>query len=121
MLASRGFVYETKTTAGEDKGYYHAHCRCKIVAGKKGTEIKGYDPGGLNKRMQQVAQELGISDFNWQDYMRDPAMQAMLQKEIRLRDKDWLLNDKPPAYTQEPHARPLQKEKDIADKLSSQG
>lgn len=53
--------------------------------------------------------------------MRDPAMQAILQKEIRLRDKDWLLNDKPPAYTQEPHARPLQKEKDIADKLSSQG
>lgn len=45
--------------------------------------------------MQQVAKELGISDFNWQDYMRDPAMQAMLQKEIRLRDKDWLLNDKP--------------------------
>lgn len=27
--------------------------------------------------------------------MRDPAMQAMLQKEICLRDKDWLLNDKP--------------------------
>lgn len=95
MLASRGFVYETKTTAGEDKGHYHAHCRCKIVAGKKGTEIKGYDPDGLNKRMQQVAQELGISDFSWYRYQGNSAIQAALQREIRLRDKDWLLHDKP--------------------------
>ncbi len=96
MLASRGFVYETKTTAGEDKGHYHAHCRCKIVAGKKGTEIKGYDPDGLNKRMQQVAQELGISDFSWYRYQGNSAVQAVLQREIRLRDKDWLLTGKPP-------------------------
>ena len=121
MLSTRGFVYLSRTSAGEDKGHYHAHCHCKIVASKKGTSIDGYDPEGLDYRIHQVAQELGISDFNWQDYMRDPAMQAILQKEIRLRDKDWLLNDKPPAYTQEPHTRPLQKEKDIADKLSSQG
>lgn len=121
MLSTRGFEYFSRTSAGEDKGRYHAHCHCKIAASKKGIMIDGYDPEGLDYRIHQVAQELCISDFNWQDYMRNPAMQAMLQKEIRLRDKDWLLNDKPPAYTQEPHARPLQKEKDIADKLSSQG
>lgn len=95
MLSTRGFVYLSRTSAGEDKGHYHAHCHCKIVASKKGTTIDGYDPEGLDYRIHQVAQELGISDFNWQDYMRDPAMQAMLQKEIRLRDKDWLLYDKP--------------------------
>lgn len=95
MLSTRGFVYLSRTSAGEDKGHYHAHCHCKIVASKKGTTIDGYDPEGLDYRIHQVAQELGISDFNWQDYMRDPAMQAILQKEIRLRDKDWLLHDKP--------------------------
>lgn len=95
MLSTRGFVYLSRTSAGEDKGHYHAHCHCKIVASKKGTTIDGYDPEGLDYRIHQVAQELGISDFNWQDYMRDPAMQAMLQKEIRLRDKDWLLTGMP--------------------------
>lgn len=96
MLASRGFVYHTKTTAGEDKGHYHGNCRCKIVAGKKDTEIKGYHPEKLNRRMQQVAKELDITNFNWEDYMSDKAMQDLLQREIRLRDKDWLLTGIPP-------------------------
>lgn len=57
--------------------------------------IKGYDPEGLNCRMQQVAKELGISDFSWYRYQGNSAIQEALQKEIRLRDKDWLLHDKP--------------------------
>ena len=80
MLSTRGFVYLSWTSAGEDKGHYHAHCRCKIVTDKKGAEIKGYDPEGLNYRIQKVAQQLGISNFNWQDCMRNPAMQAVLQR-----------------------------------------
>lgn len=99
MLSTRGFVYLSRTSAGEDKGHYHAHCHCKIVASKKGTTIDGYDPEGLDYRIHQVAQELGISDFSWQDYMRDPAMQAVLQKEIRLRDENWLLTGKVPEPT----------------------
>lgn len=96
MLASRGFVYHSATTAGEDKGHYHGNCRCKIVAGKEGTEIEGYNPEALNRRMQQIAEELDITNFNWEDYMSDKAMQDLLQREIRLRDKDWLLNGKVP-------------------------
>lgn len=45
--------------------------------------------------MQQVAKELGISDFSWYRYQGNSAIQAALQREIRLRDKDWLLHDKP--------------------------
>lgn len=50
MLASRGFVYRTKQTAGEyDK--YHAFCNCQIVPefdteGNK-VSIEGYDPKAL--------------------------------------------------------------------------
>lgn len=121
MLASRGFVYKTETTAGEDKGHYHAHCRCKIVAGKKDTKIGDHNPEKLNQRMMQIAKELDITNFNWEDYISDKAMQDLLQQEVRLRDKDWLLTGKVPKYTQEANAHPLQKEKDIADKLSSRG
>lgn len=95
MLSTRGFVYLSRTSAGEDKGHYHAHCHCKIVASKKGTTIDGYDPEGLDYRIHQVAQELGISDFSWYRYQGNSAIQAALQREIRLRDKDWLLHDKP--------------------------
>lgn len=95
MLASRGFVYKTETTAGEDKGHYHAHCRCKIVAGKKDTKIGDHNPEKLNQRMMQIAKELDITNFNWEDYISDKAMQDLLQQEVRLRDKDWLLTGKP--------------------------
>lgn len=121
MLASRGFVYKTETTAGEDKGHYHARCRCKIVAGKKDTKIGDHNPEKLNQRMMQIAKELDITNFNWEDYISDKTIQDLLQQEVRLRDKDWLLTGKVPKYTQEANARPLQKEKDIADKLSSRG
>lgn len=95
MLASRGFVYKTETTAGEDKGHYHARCRCKIVAGKKDTKIGDHNPEKLNQRMMQIAKELDITNFNWEDYISDKTIQDLLQQEVRLRDKDWLLHDKP--------------------------
>lgn len=47
MLASRGFVYHTKQSAGEVIGLhnrYHDRCDCRVVAGYEGTEIAGYDP-----------------------------------------------------------------------------
>lgn len=99
MLASRGFVYKTETTAGEDKGHYHAHCRCKIVAGKKDTKIGDHNPEKLNQRMMQIAKELDITNFNWEDYISDKAMQDLLQREIRLRDENWLLTGKVPEPT----------------------
>ena len=47
MLASRGFVYLTKESAGENN-HYHAHCDCRIVPGFDGeTVVPGYDPDTL--------------------------------------------------------------------------
>lgn len=42
MLASRGFVYLSKETAGKYR-HYHAHCDCRIVQGYKGMKVAGYD------------------------------------------------------------------------------
>jgi hypothetical protein len=43
MIASRGFVYANKETAGEFNKY-HGHCDCQIVASTdKNISIKGYD------------------------------------------------------------------------------
>jgi DNA-binding ferritin-like protein (Dps family) len=44
MLASRGFVYRSKDTAGEFKKF-HSHCDCMIVASnEKNPILNGYDP-----------------------------------------------------------------------------
>lgn len=45
MLASRGFVYSSKESAGA-LNHYHPHCDCRIVPGFDGGEsgVEGYDP-----------------------------------------------------------------------------
>lgn len=42
MLASRGFVYHSKKSAGENE-HMHPNCDCKIVPGFDGDVIEGYD------------------------------------------------------------------------------
>lgn len=44
MLASRGFVYHSRTSAGEGGRHYHVHCHCRIVAGEKDAHVEGYKP-----------------------------------------------------------------------------
>ncbi len=43
MLASRGFVYWSRETAGEFD-HYHRNCRCLIVPDDGSGEVEGYDP-----------------------------------------------------------------------------
>lgn len=51
MLASRGFVYRNKTSAGAD-GHYHAHCDCRIVPSFSAEKIEGYDPDALYRQFR---------------------------------------------------------------------
>lgn len=45
MLASRGFVYHSKKSAGELDGHFHDDCDCQIVPSwDKSPFIEGYDP-----------------------------------------------------------------------------
>lgn len=59
MLASRGFVYHTRETAGE-MNHYHRSCDCKVVAGFDGlTGVEGYDPGALYDLYSEARSRLG--------------------------------------------------------------
>lgn len=46
MLASRGFVYHSKESAGA-LNHWHPNCDCRVVAGFDGMEVDGYDPDAL--------------------------------------------------------------------------
>lgn len=43
LLASRGFVYHTAESAGEDD-HYHPDCQCMVIPSFAETDIAGYDP-----------------------------------------------------------------------------
>lgn len=76
MLASRGFVYWSKETAGAF-AHWHADCRCKVVPGvpeikdywKNGVhvtrgfdpQVEGYDPDAYFKLYERG---IGAGDFN---------------------------------------------------------
>lgn len=99
MLASRGFVYLSKTSAGEDKGHYHNHCHCAVVAGNLKMKVGGYDPDGLNERMNKLAASLGIS--NWTSAAADKELTKVLNRELAERDRRWVLNGKVPVVDYE--------------------
>ena len=50
MLASRGFAYDTESTATMD--HVHSGCDCRIVAGWSGDTVEGYDTQEIYDRWQ---------------------------------------------------------------------
>ena len=52
MLASRGFVYNSQSTAS--MGHVHSGCDCRIVAGWDGMEVSDYDPRSIYDRWQDA-------------------------------------------------------------------
>lgn len=74
MLASRGFVYASRESAGQFKKY-HDECNCRIVAGMPGTEVEGYDPEGMYDRYKACRDaithgEVGDKNPIWRDWSR---------------------------------------------------
>lgn len=67
MLASRGFVYASRKSAGEYTRF-HDHCDCRIVAGTKDTQVEGYDPEGMYRRYRMCRDSLGTLDDVWRDW-----------------------------------------------------
>lgn len=94
MLASRGFVYHSTTSAGEDKGHYHNNCHCAVVAGNLKMKVNGYDPDGLKERMKELAASLDIDD--WTSAAADKELTKVLNRELAKRDRRWVLNGKVP-------------------------
>lgn len=63
MLASRGFVYHSKQTAGMRRDF-HDDCNCQIVVEWDADvhHIDGYDPDAMFARYQAARQASGSSD-----------------------------------------------------------
>lgn len=61
MLASRGFVYMNRETAGIARDHYHDDCDCQVVAefDKDAAHIDGYDPDGLYDQYMAARQATG--------------------------------------------------------------
>lgn len=61
MLASRGFVYYTESSAGGDFHKYHNECDCQVVPEWDGktSHITGYDPDALYSQYLQAREGLG--------------------------------------------------------------
>ena len=87
MLASLDF-YFTKEGA---YSHYHDHCKCKVVAGKPGTKVGGYQPELIRSRFKEVADSIGLDVNNAKD------KKAILEECAR-RDSDWL-NGREPRVT----------------------
>ena len=52
MLASRGFVYQSESTASAS--HVHSHCDCRITPGWDGMEVEDYDPSSIYDRWQDA-------------------------------------------------------------------
>lgn len=62
MLASRGFVYANKRTAG-DMNRYHAGCTCRVVCSwEERPEVEGYDPDEYLKLYARARDEAGTAE-----------------------------------------------------------
>lgn len=94
MLSSRGAVYYSRHSAGE-QNHYHRGCDCKIVPGfDENTHdeiVEGYDPRGMQNRMNLIEQQTGLK-FGY-----GPDMSA-LSHEMKLRNAQWLMDGTTPRF-----------------------
>lgn len=66
MLASRGFVYHTQTSAGGDWNSFHDDCRCQVVPewDRDQHHIEGYDPDAMFDKYQTASEAAGSGNTN---------------------------------------------------------
>lgn len=104
MLASQGFVYRSRETAGDVGGLfnsYHANCDCKVVVGDAFTTVEGYDPDWYFEVYQRARADVeGTAHDGYQaaggkkgtgktydEYLRD-----RICAQIETYDRDWVWN-----------------------------
>lgn len=133
MLASRGFVYYTKESAGYNVlglNRFHSFCDCRVFPGTEDTKIEGYDPEHLydvylNARKTiyndtRRKWESAISSNQTIDSFSQWLTKATV-KEIETRSLQWVYKNEPGKITKDKGANPLTKERKIANTLSKNG
>lgn len=97
MLASRGFDYKSRKSAG-DMGFgfnrFHEHCDCRVVAGDASTTVEGYDPDWLYAAYLDARATVGPQRIR--DEMRGQKAEAVNKRiadaicnEINMRTRGW--------------------------------
>lgn len=118
MLASRGAVYESRETAGEQR-HFHRHCDCKIVPGFGGDRfaeiVEGYRPREMVDRMRRIQKETGL------EFGSDSRQMSRLTEYMRMHGERWLHFGEVPDVEMEPGAEPSVKELTVAGWLASRG
>ena len=109
MLASRGFAYWSRSSAGEFD-HYHSDCRCRIVPGfddiDPDSQVEGYEPSKLYSQYEDCYNAIKTPDggFDHELYQKEVAKGKYedkpedwerwklnrLVKELRSRDNNWL-------------------------------
>lgn len=120
MLSSRGFVYHSEATALGLHGY-HEHCNCVAVPGfadvGEDEQIEGYKPRGMRDRFRMCAEAVGVDGAR----ALDPEYRKKVLKEVETRDWKWLYGGQPCNISEENGAKPLPKERKVAEALASCG
>lgn len=95
MLASRGFVYRSKESAGQDVKF-HDNCDCRIELGIEGvTRIEGYNVDAYRQAYYDARDACGIGTG---DGERDnKAERDAVCREIELRAREWCWDGTAPA------------------------
>lgn len=102
MLASLGFNYRSRETAGDvgaQFNSYHDHCDCRVVVGDDLTTVEGYDPDWYYEVYQDARaavadgchdewESLGGKDGTGKTY--DKYLRDRICAEIESRDREWV-------------------------------
>lgn len=122
MLASRGFDYTSRKSAG-DMGFgfnrFHEHCDCRVVAGDARTTVEGYDPDWLYAAYLDA--RATVSPQRIRDGMRGQKAEAVNKRiadaicnEINMRTRGWSWNGTVARSQEGEHSR-------FADALAEHG
>ena len=121
MLASRGFDYKTRASAGDVGGgafnRFHDNCDCRVVAGDETTEIEGYDPEWYMSVYRDARETVGdrLDGEDSRSYTN------RVVNEINRRNGSWSWDGTPGKTTMDEGARPLPKESSLAGILNNHG
>lgn len=120
MLASRGFVYRSKESAGQDVKF-HDNCDCRIELGIEGvTKIEGYNVEAYRQAYYDARDACGIGTGDGE--RGNKAERDAVCREIELRAREWCWNGTAPAVDwAKPQADCAESVATAAQKLSEHG
>lgn len=134
MLASRGFAYHSKESAGDiglTFNRFHDFCDCRVVSGTMDTVVEGYDPDWLLQvyldARETVIKYAKEKHASLKGSSHAKAITNEIVKEINTRDPGWVYHREVPEVTFENEEVKAEKYKNrlaeigTAEKLSEHG